>query len=85
VNPFIRDHKIGYTVLMGDDGVLAAYQIEALPLTYLIDSNGHVAARYQGVVDHDNVTPPRRPGPPYASSLVLLRGFTIHAMMMLRK
>ena len=55
VKPFVRNHKVGYTVLMGDDRVLAAYDIKALPLTYLIDRKGRVATRYQGVVDHDNL------------------------------
>lgn len=55
VKPFVRDRRVPYTILMGDDMVVAAYAIKALPLTYLIDKQGRVAARYQGVVDHDNL------------------------------
>lgn len=55
VNPFVRDHKIPYAVLMGDDQVTAVYGIRALPLTYLLDSRGRIAATYAGVVDRANL------------------------------
>ena len=51
VKPFVRDHKIRYRVLMGDPEVTASYDIRALPLTYLIDRRGRVAAVYVGKVD----------------------------------
>ena len=35
--------------------VTKAYNIQALPLTYLIDKEGKVAATYKGVVDPANV------------------------------
>lgn len=55
VRPFVRDHKIGYRILMGDSRVTAAYDINALPLTYLIDRKGRVAATYSGMVDRANL------------------------------
>ena len=51
VKPFIRDHQVRYPVLMGDREVTASYDIKALPLTYLIDRRGRVAAVYAGRVD----------------------------------
>ena len=51
VKPFIRDHKIRYAVLMGDPEITTSYDIKALPLTYLIDRRGRVAAVYVGKVD----------------------------------
>jgi peroxiredoxin len=51
VKPFVRDHKIRYAVLMGDPEVTTSYDIKALPLTYLIDRRGRVAAVYLGRVD----------------------------------
>jgi peroxiredoxin len=51
VKPFVRDHKIRYAVLMGDREVTTNYDIKALPLTYLIDRRGRVAAVYVGKVD----------------------------------
>ncbi len=55
VKPFVEAHKVNYPILMGDDQVTKRYAIQALPLTYLIDKRGRIAASYAGVVDKDNV------------------------------
>ena len=55
VTPFVQSHKVNYQILMGDDRVNTRYDIKALPLTYLIDGRGRIAATYMGVVDEDNV------------------------------
>ena len=55
VKPFVRDHRVPYDVLMGDQEITTSYDIKALPLTYLIDRQGNVAATYVGVVDRTNL------------------------------
>lgn len=55
VKPFVRDHHMNYPVVMGDADVLSAYEIQSLPLTFLVDRRGRIAARYQGVVDRENL------------------------------
>jgi len=55
VRPFVRDHQVPYPVVMGDSRVTAAYDIKALPLTYLVDAKGRVAATYSGVVERANL------------------------------
>jgi peroxiredoxin len=55
VKPFIKEHKVNYQIVMGDDQVLERYAITALPCTYLIDKSGRVAATYVGIVDRENV------------------------------
>lgn len=55
VKPFVEEHGIQYTILMADDTVTKAYRVEALPMTYLIDSSGRIAAIYVGVVNRENV------------------------------
>lgn len=55
VNPFVKAHKVDYPILMGDDGITRRYLVEALPVTYLIDKRGHIAAKYVGVVDAANL------------------------------
>jgi peroxiredoxin len=55
VKPFVRDHRVGYLVVMADDDVTRRYDIKALPLTYLIDADGRIAAVYAGVVDRSNL------------------------------
>jgi peroxiredoxin len=54
VKPFIQAHKVNYPILMGDDNVTKQYDIQALPLTYIIDKRGRIAVTYLGVVDRDN-------------------------------
>ncbi len=56
VLPFIRDHQLPYRILMGDLDVTRRYEIQALPLTYLLDVEGRVAAVYRGVVDVADLT-----------------------------
>jgi len=55
VNPFVQTHKIDYSILMGDDGITRRYSVNALPVTYLIDSLGRIAATYVGIVDRANI------------------------------
>ena len=40
---------------MGDDGITKRYSVTALPVTYLIDRRGRIAAKYVGVVDRANI------------------------------
>lgn len=55
VNPFVRENGVNYPILMGNDAVTKAYGIEAMPVTYLIDKSGRVAAKYVGVVDSNDI------------------------------
>ena len=55
VNPFIETNKVDYPILMGDDGITKRYSVNALPVTYLIDRHGRIAATYAGIVDRTNV------------------------------
>jgi peroxiredoxin len=56
LRPFLEQHKIPYTMLLGDDPMSKRYGIANLPDTFLIDRRGRVAALYkEGLVDKDNV------------------------------
>lgn len=55
VKPFVRSHSVDYPILMGDDAITKRYSVEALPVTYLLDSRGGIAAKYVGLVDSANV------------------------------
>jgi|SRR5580658_5781481 peroxiredoxin len=54
VNPFVEAHKLDYPVLMGDDGIAKRYSVNELPVTYLIDRRGRIAAKYVGIVERAN-------------------------------
>ena len=55
VNRFVADHRVDYGVVVDDREVHRRYNITALPLTYLIDKSGRIAACYTGVVDRANL------------------------------
>lgn len=51
VTPFAAAHGLRYSLLMDDGSVEKAYEVVAMPATYLIDASGKIAATYIGVVD----------------------------------
>ncbi|HXE13091.1 MAG TPA: TlpA disulfide reductase family protein [Bryobacteraceae bacterium] len=55
VKPFVASHHIIYPILMGDNEVTKGYDIQALPVSYLLDNRGRVAATYVGLIDKENV------------------------------
>jgi peroxiredoxin len=55
VTPFVQSHHVNYPVLMADDDVMKAYAITALPVTYLLDRKGRIAAEYPGLVDKEEI------------------------------
>lgn len=55
VKPFVQAHRIKYPILMGNDEVTKLYNIQALPVTHLIDATGRIAATYVGIVDKDDI------------------------------
>jgi peroxiredoxin len=55
VKPFMAEHQITYRILMGDNKTNTRYDIQALPVTYLIDARGRVAATYVGLIDTESI------------------------------
>jgi peroxiredoxin len=55
VKPFVEKQKINYTVVMGDEAVTRTYRVTSLPVTYLIDRQGRIAAEYAGLVEKDDI------------------------------
>lgn len=55
VKPFVAARNINYLILMGDDAFAKSYSVTTLPITYLIDKRGRIAATYTGVVDRADV------------------------------
>ena len=54
VRKFLAGHSVAYPILLGDVKMGEAFGgILGLPLTYLIDAKGRIAARYQGESDLD--------------------------------
>ena len=55
VEIFVAAHNVDYPILTGDDRITKHYSVNALPVTYLIDRRGCVAATYRGLVDRANI------------------------------
>ena len=50
INPFVRQKKVNYRIVLGDDTTGDLYGgLEALPTTFVIDRNGRIAAVHVGL------------------------------------
>jgi len=50
VKPYIEKQKINYRILLGNDQVGDAYGgVDSLPTTFLIDRDGRIAAKHEGI------------------------------------
>jgi peroxiredoxin len=50
VKPFIAAHGMTYQIVLDDGSAEKAFNVTALPATYLVDRSGRIAATYIGVV-----------------------------------
>ena len=50
VSPFVEEKKVNYTIVVGDQEISKMYGVDAMPVTFLIDREGKVAATCAGVV-----------------------------------
>ncbi len=48
LNEFIKEYKINYAILIGDENVSNAYNVRGIPVTFLIDREGKIANYYNG-------------------------------------
>jgi cytochrome c biogenesis protein CcmG/thiol:disulfide interchange protein DsbE len=55
VRPYIKEHPINYLIVVGDVAFAKRYGVTALPVTFLIDRKGRIAARHNGLVDRATV------------------------------
>lgn len=51
VKPYLEASRINYSVVVGNDDVAKRYGLGSMPMTYLIDRNGKIAATYVGLAD----------------------------------
>ena len=50
VKPYLAKHPVNYTIVAGPEELGRQYQVEAMPVTMLIDRNGRIAVRHVGLV-----------------------------------
>ncbi len=52
VRPFVDEHNVNYTMLVGNDDIARAYGgIVGIPTSFLIDRKGRIVRRFQGYTD----------------------------------
>jgi peroxiredoxin len=53
VRPFVQDKKMNYVVVIGDKKLGDKFGLAAMPMTVLIDRNGNIASKYEGIVNRE--------------------------------
>src|SRR5258708_3616853 len=51
VKPFLKEHPISYSVVIGNPDLAKLYGVDSMPMTLLIDRDGRIAASHVGMVD----------------------------------
>jgi thiol-disulfide isomerase/thioredoxin len=51
VKPYIKEKKINYRVVIGNEDLAKQYGVAAMPVTLLIDRQGKIGGSHAGVVD----------------------------------
>ena len=53
VKPFVQEKKMNYVVVIGDKKLGDQFGLAGMPITVLIDRNGKIARKYEGVVSRE--------------------------------
>ncbi|HTY42284.1 MAG TPA: TlpA disulfide reductase family protein [Thermoanaerobaculia bacterium] len=51
VTPYLKKKPLNYPVVIANEALTKAYDVQAMPVTVLIDRQGRVAATYVGMID----------------------------------
>jgi peroxiredoxin len=51
VKPFIAEHGLNYSIVIGNEALARSYGLSAMPMTILIDRKGRIAAMSVGTID----------------------------------
>lgn len=50
VSPYMKEKKLNYTIMIDDAKVSKLYGLDSMPMTFLIDRDGKIAAKHVGLV-----------------------------------
>jgi peroxiredoxin len=53
VKPFVKEKKMNYPVVIGNEDLAKRYGVTTMPVTLLIDRQGKIVSSHTGVVDKD--------------------------------
>jgi cytochrome c biogenesis protein CcmG/thiol:disulfide interchange protein DsbE len=54
VNPWIKEKKVNYPIVIGNDALGKQFGLDSMPLTVLVDRGGKIAETHSGVVDKED-------------------------------
>jgi len=55
VKPFLAKTPIPYRIVLGNEATQKIYNVDAMPVSYLLDRLGRIAVSYTGLVDRANI------------------------------
>jgi len=56
VEPFVREKRIGYPILMGNEQVIRDMEdFSGVPTTLIVDQKGNIKKKYDGAFDKDDL------------------------------
>lgn len=55
VKPFLAKTPIPYRIVLGDETTGKKYNVDAMPVSLLLDRQGRIAASYTGLVDRSDI------------------------------
>jgi peroxiredoxin len=53
VKPFVAEKKLNYTVVVGNQEMAKPFGLDAMPMTFLIDRDGKIAATSVGIINRE--------------------------------
>ncbi len=53
VKPFVKEKKMNYPVVLGNEAIAKQYGLTSMPKTLLIDREGRIAYSFTGIVERD--------------------------------
>lgn len=53
VRPYLAEKRLNYTIVVGNQEMAKPFGLDAMPMTFLIDRDGKIAATSVGIIDRD--------------------------------
>jgi thiol-disulfide isomerase/thioredoxin len=55
VQPFLKQHRMDYTIALGPQPLFKQFSIDELPVTVVFDRNGKIAKRFDGLTKEQEI------------------------------
>jgi cytochrome c biogenesis protein CcmG/thiol:disulfide interchange protein DsbE len=55
VAPWVDEHDVGYTILIGDEGLAKEFGVLGFPTLVLVNPDGSIESLHVGLIEHDEL------------------------------